>query len=75
MLLNDTKGRLTGYQFRNRLSAITGAFTINNNNNNNNSEVLLGANIHRPDAPLASQEIDHLTVTMTLVKRVWGGMV
>ena len=27
-----------------------------NNNNNNNSEVLLGANIHRPDAPLASQE-------------------
>ena len=28
----------------------------NNNNNNNNSEVLLGANIHRPDAPLASQE-------------------
>ena len=25
-------------------------------NNNNNSEVLLGANIHRPDAPLASQE-------------------
>ena len=28
-------------------------FTINNNNNNN-SEVLLGAIIHRPDAPLAS---------------------
>ena len=28
----------------------------NCNNNNNNSEVLLGANIHRPDAPLASQE-------------------
>ena len=25
-------------------------------NNNNNSEVLLGAIIHRPDAPLASQE-------------------
>ena len=25
-------------------------------NNNNNSAVLLGANIHRPDAPLASQE-------------------
>ena len=25
-------------------------------NNNNNSEVLFGANIHRPDAPLASQE-------------------
>ena len=23
----------------------------NDNNNNNNSEVLLGANIHRPDAP------------------------
>ena len=29
---------------------------VNNNNNNKNSEVLLGANIHRPDAPLASQE-------------------
>ena len=28
----------------------------NNNNNNNYSEVLLGAIIHRPDAPLASQE-------------------
>ena len=28
----------------------------NNNNNNNNSEVLLGANIHRPDPPMASQE-------------------
>ena len=26
------------------------------NNNNNNSEALLGANIHRPDVPLASQE-------------------
>ena len=25
---------------------------INNTNNNNNSEVLLGANIHRPDAPI-----------------------
>ena len=24
-------------------------------NNNNNNEVLLGANIHRPDAPMASQ--------------------
>ena len=28
----------------------------NNNNNNNNSEVLLGAIIQWPDAPLASQE-------------------
>ena len=27
----------------------------NNNNNNNNSEVLLGANIHRPDAPYHTQ--------------------
>ena len=31
----------------------------NNNNNNNNSEVLLGANIHRPDAPVV-QIIDPL---------------
>ena len=28
----------------------------NNNNNSNDSEFLLGAIIHRPDAPLASQE-------------------
>ena len=31
-------------------------YNNNNNNNNNNSELLLGAIIHRPDAPLASQE-------------------
>ena len=34
---------------------MTGVCVLNNNNNNN-SEVLLGANIHRSDAPLASQE-------------------
>ena len=28
----------------------------NNNNNNNNSEVLLGAIIHRPDAPLQARK-------------------
>ena len=31
-------------------------YNNNNNNNNNNSEVLLGTIIHRPNAPLASQE-------------------
>ena len=29
---------------------------INNTTNNNNSEVLLGAIIHRPDAPIAQGE-------------------
>ena len=36
---------------------------MNYNNNNNNSEVLLGANIHRPDAPLASQEREESEMT------------
>ena len=35
---------------------VTCVSVIMEQDNNNNSEVLLGANIYRPDAPLASQE-------------------
>ena len=49
-----------------KMGSILGRFTpvyINNNNNNknNNSEVSLGANIHRPDAPLATSVITNCT--------------
>ena len=43
----------------------------NNNNNNNNSEVLLGAKIHRPDAPAGNYKqviINQLFIVLNPVK-------
>ena len=37
----------------------------NNNNNNNNSEVLLGAIIHRPNAPLYVHSFDQVSYIKT----------